>query len=148
MPCQPCSAIQVDVGGFEEEMQVQRQRSKDSARTVDLSSGGLLGELASQLGATQFMGYTQTQGQGRVVALVRDGKRVQSASAGGWSAGAMSCVARRHGMEHGSIKFCMRAVYSEVQLTWLHMRMHQSHCTPETCLLVALRRIIQSFCLI
>lgn len=63
-------------------MEVQRQRSKDSARTVDLTSGNLLGDLAAQFGATQFTGYTGMQGQGKVVALVRNGESVDSASSG------------------------------------------------------------------
>ncbi|KAK9807395.1 hypothetical protein WJX73_000319 [Symbiochloris irregularis] len=74
--------IQIDVEGFEEEMEVQRKRSKDSARTIDLNSGNLLGDLAAQFGATEFTGYTHIQGQGKIVALVRNGQSIDSASSG------------------------------------------------------------------
>jgi alanyl-tRNA synthetase len=39
-------------------------------------------DIAERAGSTEFTGYTATQGEGQVVALVRDGVEVESASAG------------------------------------------------------------------
>jgi alanyl-tRNA synthetase len=39
-------------------------------------------DIAEREGATEFTGYTATSGEGQVVALVKDGKEVPSASAG------------------------------------------------------------------
>ncbi len=74
--------MQVDVGGFDTEMKAQRQRSKDSAKAVDLEVGGVLAGLASNTDATVFSGYYNLQGQGQIVALLRDGDSVPSASQG------------------------------------------------------------------
>lgn len=74
--------FQVDIASFEEEMSKQRQRSKDSAKTVDLEVGGVLAQLASQMEATKFNGYTEMEGRGTVMALLRDGTSVDSIDAG------------------------------------------------------------------
>ena len=70
--------MQVDIDGFEKEMSKQKKRSKDSAKTVDLEVGGVLAGLGSELNATNFNGYNELEGHGRVVALLRDGKSVES----------------------------------------------------------------------
>lgn len=84
------SCLQVDAAGFEAEMQVQRQRSKDSARTVDLSTGSVLGDLASEFGATQSLFHTHNSSHSHIVALIKDGQRVESASAGELADGAIA----------------------------------------------------------
>lgn len=75
-------AFQVDIEGFETEMKAQRKRSKDSAKSVDLEVGGVLAGLASEMEATIFSGYHDLEGQGRVVALLKDGDSVSSCSQG------------------------------------------------------------------
>lgn len=74
--------VQVDVEGFEEEMAKQRQRSKDSAKSVDLEVGGVLAQLGRQLASTKFNGYTEMEGQGTVLALLRDGQSVEQIQEG------------------------------------------------------------------
>ena len=79
---QKSQVLQVDVEGFDTEMKAQRQRSKDSAKSVDLEVGGVLAGLASNTDATVFSGYYNLHGQGHVVAILRDGDSVSSASEG------------------------------------------------------------------
>lgn len=74
--------LQVDVDGFESEMKAQRQRSKDSAKAVDLEVGGVLAGLASDLEATVFSGYHDLEGTSQVVAILKDGDSVQSVNEG------------------------------------------------------------------
>ncbi|GFR49666.1 hypothetical protein Agub_g11812, partial [Astrephomene gubernaculifera] len=65
--------VGVDVGGFEAEMEAQRQRSKESRETVDLTAQAGLAQLAAQVPPTSFTGYHSTHGSGlRVVGLMRE----------------------------------------------------------------------------
>ncbi len=73
----------VDRGGFDVAMQEQ----KDRARAAWKGSGAKASDdvwfdIAERVGSTEFTGYTATEGEGQVVALVRDGAEVESASAG------------------------------------------------------------------
>ncbi len=73
----------VDRAGFDEAMAAQ----KAAARAAWKGSGQKASEevwfdIAESEGATEFTGYLSEEGEGRVVALVRDGVRVESASAG------------------------------------------------------------------
>ncbi|KAI8465029.1 MAG: tRNA synthetases class II (A)-domain-containing protein [Monoraphidium minutum] len=74
--------IKVDVAGFEAAMGAQRQRSKASREEVDLTAGGALAAVAEQVGPTEFVGYTQLEGAGRVVAMLVDGQPAQEAAEG------------------------------------------------------------------
>ena len=75
--------IGVDRSGFDAAMQEQ----KAAARAAWKGSGGasdseIWFDIADREGATEFTGYSATAGDGRVVAIVRNGAEVQSASAG------------------------------------------------------------------
>ncbi|WP_295531690.1 alanine--tRNA ligase, partial [Novosphingobium sp. Chol11] len=75
--------ITVDREGFDAAMAQQ----KAAARAAWKGSGQAADsevwfDIAEREGATEFTGYTATSGEGMVVALVRDGKEVQSASEG------------------------------------------------------------------
>jgi alanyl-tRNA synthetase len=76
--------MQVDVAGFERELGSQKKRSREAVKSIDLTAGRLLGELAGQLGASNFIGYEHgsLRSEASVLALLRDGKTVDSASAG------------------------------------------------------------------
>ena len=78
--------LQVDAEGFEAEMAAQRGRSREAVRALDLTAGGnALGDLAGRLGAaTAFIGYEHgpLRAQGSVLAILRNGESVESASAG------------------------------------------------------------------
>ena len=75
--------IGVDKAGFDAAM----ARQKAAARAAWKGSGQAADaevwfDIAEREGASEFTGYTATSGEGRVVALVRDGAEVNSASAG------------------------------------------------------------------
>ena len=75
--------IGVDKDGFDAAM----ARQKTAARAAWKGSGAaadqeLWFDIAEREGASEFTGYTSTEGEGRVVALVVDGNEVQSAGAG------------------------------------------------------------------
>ncbi|WP_435417296.1 alanine--tRNA ligase [Parerythrobacter aurantius] len=75
--------IAVDDAGFAAAM----ERQKAAARAAWKGSGQAADsevwfDIAEREGATEFTGYTSTSGEGRVVALVKDGAEVETASAG------------------------------------------------------------------
>lgn len=75
--------VSVDRDGFDAAMAQQ----KAAARAAWKGSGAatddeLWFDIAEREGASEFTGYTATQGEGRVVALVVDGEEVQSADSG------------------------------------------------------------------
>ena len=75
--------IGVDRAGFDAAMAAQ----KAAARAAWKGSGEKASEevwydIAESEGGTEFTGYTSTSGEGQVVAIVRDGARVESAAAG------------------------------------------------------------------
>jgi alanyl-tRNA synthetase len=75
--------IAVDKAGFDAAMTQQ----KAAARAAWKGSGQAADsevwfDIAEREGASEFTGYASTTGEGQVVALVRDGKEVQSATAG------------------------------------------------------------------
>jgi alanyl-tRNA synthetase len=75
--------ISVDREGFDAAMARQKAAAraawKGSGQAAD---GEVWFDIAERVGATEFTGYTATTGEAQVVALVRDGKEVQSAHAG------------------------------------------------------------------
>ena len=75
--------IGVDRAGFDAAM----ARQKEAARAAwkgsgEAASDALWFDIAEREGATEFTGYTATEGEGRVVAIVRDGAEVDAAHAG------------------------------------------------------------------
>ncbi|MGI4819349.1 MAG: alanine--tRNA ligase [Janthinobacterium lividum] len=75
--------LSVDNDGFEAEMAEQRQRGKANWKgSGQTANAGEWLAIRDQLGATTFTGYDNTDGQGAVVAIVSEGARVESASAG------------------------------------------------------------------
>ncbi|MCP5391309.1 MAG: alanine--tRNA ligase [Sphingomonadaceae bacterium] len=75
--------IGVDRDGFDAAM----ARQKEAARAAwkgsgDAASDEVWFDLAEREGSTEFTGYTATSGEGSVVALVKDGAEVDSASEG------------------------------------------------------------------
>ena len=62
--------------------QVQKKRSKDSSKQVDLTAADAVRQQLQSIGATQFQGYADVQGAGAVVAILKDGNLVQTAKEG------------------------------------------------------------------
>ncbi len=75
--------IGVDRDGFDAAMARQKAAAraawKGSGQAAD---GEVWFDLAEREGGTEFTGYTSTQGEGQVVALIRNGNEVASAEAG------------------------------------------------------------------
>jgi alanyl-tRNA synthetase len=69
--------LKVDMDGYERDMQAQRERARAASKfSVDLRAGADVSE------HTGFVGYDSVECEGRVVALMRDGTRVDSLKAG------------------------------------------------------------------
>jgi alanyl-tRNA synthetase len=72
----------VDLEGFEQEMEKQRQRARAAHQTIDLTAQGSLDELADFLSQTEFLGYSQSSARGVVEALLVGGKSVPQVEVG------------------------------------------------------------------
>ena len=73
----------VDRDGFDEAMAEQKAAARAAWKgSGEKASDEVWFDLAEEAGATEFTGYGSTGGEGRVVALVRDGARVDRAGAG------------------------------------------------------------------
>ncbi len=71
----------IDEAGFRTELEKQRERSV-FAGSGETAVSKLYLELVQTVGPTTFLGYEGTEGQGKVVAIVRDGALVDKAEAG------------------------------------------------------------------
>ncbi|MEL6556131.1 MAG: alanine--tRNA ligase, partial [Cyanobacteria bacterium J06621_11] len=76
------SGIAVDVDGFTKAMAVQKERSKDAHETIDLTVQGSLDTLAEKIEATDFVGYSQSDAQSTVEALLVEGESVEQVDTG------------------------------------------------------------------
>ena len=75
--------IGVDRDGFDAAMAQQKAAARAAWKGSGAAADGELWfDIAEREGATEFTGYTSTGGEGRVVALVVDGKEVDRAEAG------------------------------------------------------------------
>jgi alanyl-tRNA synthetase len=67
--------LSVDMAGFEQSMEQQRERARAASRFE--AKGQMPAELASQLNPTEFLGYDTLSAQGsKVVGIVRAGKQI------------------------------------------------------------------------
>ncbi|WP_423142122.1 alanine--tRNA ligase [Parablastomonas sp. CN1-191] len=75
--------IGVDRAGFDAAMDRQKAAARAAWKgSGEAAAGEVWFDIAEREGASEFTGYTSTQGEGRVVALVKDGAEVGSAEAG------------------------------------------------------------------
>ena len=75
--------IGVDRAGFDAAMERQKAAARAAWKgSGDSTSGEVWFDIAERDGGTEFTGYTSTSGEGNVVAIVKDGAEVKSASAG------------------------------------------------------------------
>jgi len=73
----------VDRVGFDAAMAEQKAAARAAWKgSGDKASDDVWFDVAEELGGTEFIGYTSHEGDAQVVALVKDGKRVDQASAG------------------------------------------------------------------
>jgi alanyl-tRNA synthetase len=72
----------IDAAGFEAAMGEQKARARAAWKGSGAkASDDVWFDIAERVGSTEFTGYTATEGEGQVVALVNDGIEVQSAVA-------------------------------------------------------------------
>lgn len=75
--------IGVDREGFDAAMAQQKAAARAAWKGSGQSADSEVWfDIAERVGATEFTGYTATTGEAQVVALVKDGKEVESAAAG------------------------------------------------------------------
>jgi alanyl-tRNA synthetase len=73
----------IDRAGFDEGMARQKAMARAAWKgSGEQASSDIWFDIADELGGTEFTGYTSNEGDGQVVALIRDGARVTSANAG------------------------------------------------------------------
>ncbi len=73
----------VDTDGFDAAMERQRAAARKAwAGSGEAATESLWFELRERLGATEFLGYDAEEAEGQIVALVVDGKEVETAEAG------------------------------------------------------------------
>ncbi len=75
--------IGVDKAGFDAAMARQKAAARAAWKgSGEAASGEVWFDIAEREGASEFTGYTATSGEGRVVAIVKDGSETASARAG------------------------------------------------------------------
>ena len=78
--------IAVDHDGFDACMEQQRERAraatKDDAEAAWSTYGGVHADILKEVGATEFVGYGELVHEAKVVALIKDGARVDALAAG------------------------------------------------------------------
>ena len=75
--------IGVDKAGFDTAMARQKAAARAAWKgSGDAASGEVWFDIAEREGATEFTGYASTSGEGKVVAIVKDGAEVASAKEG------------------------------------------------------------------
>ena len=78
-------AMKLDLGGFEAELEKQRERARQSWKGDEAAANPLYQKFKTRAGST-FLGYTAVHSSSRVVAIVRDGTQVQSLEESGVAA--------------------------------------------------------------
>ncbi|MHA3960522.1 alanine--tRNA ligase [Synechococcus sp. LTW-G] len=74
--------LAVDLDGFEQAMEAQRQRAKAAAVSIDLTLQDAIDQMAADLEATRFRGYELLDHSSSVQALVVNGEPAERAEAG------------------------------------------------------------------
>ncbi|MDY6782925.1 MAG: alanine--tRNA ligase [Cyanobacteriota bacterium] len=76
------SGFEVDVEGFEKEMEKQRDRALQAHETIDLTVQASLNQLSEQIHPTEFLGYSDPQSVAVVTAIFIEGNAVEEGEAG------------------------------------------------------------------
>ncbi len=75
--------IGVDRAGFDRAMAIQKEKARAAWKgSGEKADEAIWFDLAQEFGASEFVGYSTTSAQGQIIAIVKDGKRVDSAKAG------------------------------------------------------------------
>ena len=79
--------IKVDTAGFEKSMDEQRAKARAAwAGSGETADQAIWFDVRQKAGATEFLGYDTERAEGKIVAIVHDGKEVPALKAGqtGW----------------------------------------------------------------
>lgn len=69
--------IEVDLDGFNREMEIQRKRAKENwVGSGESKDGDLYFKLKEKLKSTKFLGYETTKSTAKILAILKDGKEV------------------------------------------------------------------------
>lgn len=74
--------IAVDEEGFKACMKEQKERAKAAAQKIILTDDLIYIDIEKEKGETNFIGYEKTCGEAKVVALVKDAQKIESADEG------------------------------------------------------------------
>ncbi len=75
--------MSVDHAGFDSAMEKQREAARANwSGSGEAATETLWFDLKDEAGATEFLGYTTEAAEGKIVALIKDGERVEKLSAG------------------------------------------------------------------
>ncbi|MCI9628711.1 MAG: alanine--tRNA ligase [Eggerthellaceae bacterium] len=78
--------IDIDMDAFDAAMADQRERARSAgakdAEAAWSTYGGIYADILNEVGPTSFVGYDNTESSSRILAIVKQGDRVDSASAG------------------------------------------------------------------
>ena len=68
--------VTVDTDGFNEEMKKQKEMAKAAAHKISLTDDLIYVDVENKFGSTNFVGYDQTEAQGKIVAIIEAGEFV------------------------------------------------------------------------
>jgi len=75
--------LEVDMDGFEAAMEQQKATARKSwAGSGDTGTSKIWFEILDKVGPTEFLGYTQTSAEGKILVIVKDGKEVSELKSG------------------------------------------------------------------
>ena len=74
--------INVDKDGFAEQMKEQKERAKAAAQKIILTDDLIYIDIQKEQGETKFVGYTETKAEAKVISLVADTNKIDSADEG------------------------------------------------------------------
>ena len=75
--------LDVDMPGFEAAMEQQKATARKSwAGSGDAGTSKIWFEILDQAGPTEFLGYAKTEAEGKILAIIKDGKEVDALKSG------------------------------------------------------------------
>ena len=126
----------VDEAGFERAMDEQRKRSEFQG-SGEVAVEGVFQTIAERVGATKFLGYEATAGKSKIVALVADGKEVDTVGTFSKGVAVVTAETPFYGEQGGqmgdtgtlasaSAKMIVRDCKRPVSTLWVHVGEVQS----------------------
>ena len=65
--------VSVDVDGYKEEMQKQKEKAKAAAHKISLTDDLVYVDVENKFGSTNFVGYDKTASEGKIIAIIEAG---------------------------------------------------------------------------